>query len=164
MIRKKRRTNLAGQLSHQAGNDFHPDIVARVSAHPSSLLGIKRCYTDGMNKGLLLAVGVIAFVALSVWFFTTTSTLPVAEDTATTTAVATPEVKVPAPRAAPAAAAPKGVPNSTTYKSLLTQSGSYQCDYDQVQSSGQSHNVIYIYNGRMRGEFRLALFEHQMQV
>lgn len=48
----------------------------------------------------------------------------------------------------------KGVPNASTYHSLLTQKGSYECDYSQVQSDGQSNNVIYISDGRLRGEFR----------
>jgi hypothetical protein len=48
----------------------------------------------------------------------------------------------------------KGIPNSTTYHSLLTQKGSYECDYAGASAGGQTNNVIYIYGGKMRGEFR----------
>lgn len=48
----------------------------------------------------------------------------------------------------------KGIPDSTTYKSLLTQTGSYECDYSSASGEGQTSNVIYIYGGKMRGEFR----------
>lgn len=105
-----------------------------------------------MNKGLLLVVGILALIALSVWFFTTNPSM--GTDVATST-VPTSTAKAAPPPAPKKPAAPKGVPESQeTYKSLLTQVGSYQCDYDQVQASGKSHHVIYLYGGKMRGEFR----------
>jgi hypothetical protein len=107
---------------------------------------------NGMNKSLALVIAIIAALALGVWFFTSAPALPTLTDTATTTATATPQ----STQATPSAKKPtQGVPNSqNTYKSLLTQSGSYQCDYDQVLASGKGHNVIYLYGGKMRGEFR----------
>ncbi len=44
--------------------------------------------------------------------------------------------------------------SGNTYHSLLTQTGNYECDYSQVQSSGQAKNVIYLSGGKMRAEFR----------
>ncbi len=108
-----------------------------------------------MNKGLVLAVGILALAALSVWFFTSNPSTSEFQN-ATTTVPITPAQKAvtpPVPASKPKAAI--GVPDAqTSFKSLLTQTGSYQCDYEQVRSSGQSRNVIFIYNGTMRGEFR----------
>ncbi len=112
-----------------------------------------------MNKSLLLAVGVIAAIALLVWFFTSSPSLPQQDSTngASTTPGATVSPANPATtKPVPKQPTTQGVPNPNTYKSLLTQTGSYQCDYDQVQSTGKSHNVIYIYGGKMRGEFRTS--------
>jgi hypothetical protein len=113
-----------------------------------------------MNKGLVVAVGVLALVALSVWFFTYTPSMET--DTATSSAPTTTAKAAsptPAPKKTTPPAAP-GVPDSQkTTKSLVTQSGSYQCDYSQVQASGQSTGVIYIYGGKMRGEFRTQTAE-----
>ncbi len=98
-----------------------------------------------------MAVGVIAVIALVAWFFSTSSSTIPGTSTSTvptTTAQAVPSTKTTKP-------VTKGIPNSqTTYKSLLTQTGSYQCDYSGVQATGQTSNVIYLYDGKMRGEFR----------
>jgi hypothetical protein len=108
-----------------------------------------------MTKSLFLAVGLLAAVAAAVWFFTAGPTLPAnSSPTSTTTAGST---VTPAPGGSPTSGTKpptKGIPNSTTYKSLLTQSGSYECDYSTVSASGQTNNVIYMYEGKMRGEFR----------
>lgn len=69
---------------------------------------------------------------------------------ATTTAATTTNTTAPATK--PAA---KPAPKTTqSYTSLLTQQGSYQCDYTQVTTSGQSKNVIFLADGKMRAEFR----------
>ena len=111
-----------------------------------------------MHKSLLVAVGVMAAIALLVWFFTSSpATLQNTADTATTSTLTTESGAEPTTTKVPAKPADTTKAGSgNTYKSLLTQAGSYQCDYDQVQSTGKSHNVIYIYGGKMRGEFRTS--------
>ena len=109
-----------------------------------------------MNKSLLLAIAILAAITLCVWYFTST---PAPMQDGASVASTTPIVPTTQKNAAPAKTTTKttnkGVPDSqTSYKSLLTQSGSFQCDYDQVKSTGTSHNVIYLYGGKMRGEFR----------
>lgn len=69
-----------------------------------------------------------------------------------TTAVTT----LPKNDAVPTATTP--IKNGTpTFKSLLTQKGNYQCDFEQVSDTGVSHNVIYISGGKLRAEFRSTM-------
>jgi len=106
-----------------------------------------------MNKNLVLVVGVLVVIAAAVWFFTNDSSSQ--GNTASTTApTSTTQTGTSATKTSPTKPATTGIPNSTTYKSLLTQVGSYECDYSAANESGQSSNVIYIYGGKMRGEFR----------
>ncbi len=42
----------------------------------------------------------------------------------------------------------------TTLGGIFDDPGSYQCDYEQVSQKSKSTNVVYIANGRLRGEFR----------
>jgi hypothetical protein len=104
-----------------------------------------------MNKSLALTIGILAVIALAVWFFTDNPSMSQTGSSATTSSSS---VQIPSQTKTGTKTSTKGVPNSTTYKSLLTQAGSYECDYSSVQASGQTANVIYIYGGKMRGEFR----------
>lgn len=98
---------------------------------------------------LIIALAVVALVALGVWFYTSNNTgVTPPSDIATTTSASITE-KPRTPTTPPTSAG-----SGNTYTSLLTQSGSYLCDYNQVQSAGQMHNQIYIYGGKLRGEFR----------
>jgi hypothetical protein len=100
------------------------------------------------TKNLIIIVLAIALILLGARFW---SSAPASVEpiVATSTAAATTaQQPVKAPAAKPA---PK---NTQTYASLITQQGSYQCDYDQVAATGQSHNVIYISGGKLRAEFR----------
>ena len=99
-------------------------------------------------------VGAIVIIALGAWLYSVNvAPMPSSENATTTAFRAGP---VPSPATQTAKPATKGVPHPSTHQSLLTQTGSYECDYTQVQSSGQSTNVIYIYSGKLRGEFRTA--------
>ncbi len=42
----------------------------------------------------------------------------------------------------------------STFKSIFSQSGNHQCTYEQVGQTSRSNSVIYIADGKMRGEFR----------
>ncbi|TSC70248.1 MAG: hypothetical protein CEO12_452 [Parcubacteria group bacterium Gr01-1014_46] len=39
---------------------------------------------------------------------------------------------------------------------IFAEKGNYQCDYEQVSQQTRSTNVVYISNGKMRGEFRTS--------
>jgi hypothetical protein len=43
---------------------------------------------------------------------------------------------------------------TNTFHSIFTQQGNYSCSYEQVATSSQSSSIIYIADGKMRGEFR----------
>ena len=42
----------------------------------------------------------------------------------------------------------------TTLGGIFDDPGSHQCDYEQVSQQSRSTNVVYIANGKLRGEFR----------
>jgi hypothetical protein len=101
-----------------------------------------------MNKQTAIGiVGVIVLVLIALWYMSAypngmsgqnaTTTTPSTQNNTTntnTTGVTTASTK-------------------TAFRSLFTQDGSHQCTYTQV-GSGQSNSVIYIADGKMRGEFR----------
>ena len=39
---------------------------------------------------------------------------------------------------------------------IFAEKGNYQCDYEQVSQQTRSSSVVYISNGKMRGEFRTS--------
>lgn len=39
---------------------------------------------------------------------------------------------------------------------IFAETGNYQCDYEQVSQDTRSTSVVYISNGKMRGEFRTS--------
>lgn len=95
-----------------------------------------------MNRNLLIGIAVIVLVVLGWWIFSSPKTStdntaqPSADNTTTTTGTS------------------GSVTQKQTFKSLITQKGSYLCTYEQVSTSGKSTNSIYIADGRLRGEFR----------
>ena len=44
--------------------------------------------------------------------------------------------------------------DTATFRSIFAQSGSHECKYDGLDGSSKISNVIYIADGKMRGEFR----------
>ncbi len=45
-------------------------------------------------------------------------------------------------------------PTTPLVTNLFPQKGSFECRYDQATQTGRSTNVVYIADGKMRGEFR----------
>jgi len=89
---------------------------------------------------------IVIVLALGAWFLLSPGNTPQAPiQNSTTTPAQAPTQNVPK--------APSPITGGNTYKSLLTQQGNYECDYDQVTASGQNHNVIYISDGKLRAEF-----------
>ncbi len=99
------------------------------------------------------AVAILIIIALFAWWTLGTSAAQPGGEMATTTATSTASGTEAAPASSSGTGA-KGAVSGSTFKSVLTQKGNYECDYDQVQQSGQSHNVVYISDGKLRAEFR----------
>jgi hypothetical protein len=99
-----------------------------------------------------VAVGII--VLLGLWYVlaapATPSGVPIAQ-VPTSTGASAPDIASVIPKK-PVTVAP--IPSSSTYVSLFTATGNHECDYEQVTTTGRNSNVIYIADGKMRGEFR----------
>lgn len=73
----------------------------------------------------------------------------------TTTATSTPKVSPYPPVTNPSPVSPiSGM--KVSLGGIFAEKGNYQCDYEQVSQQTRSSNVIYISNGKMRGEFRTS--------
>jgi len=93
------------------------------------------------QKTILAAVGVLIIAILAIWYFTSTQKpASTAEQTATTTTSDTSKTGTAA--------------GSNTFHSIFTQSGNHECTYAQLSGSSQANSVVYIADGKMRGEFR----------
>lgn len=97
-----------------------------------------------MSKGILIGAIAIIIGALGFWYFyadpseQTTEPTELQEETNTTPSSTT-------------GTTPKG---TNTFRSVFSQSGSYECKYEQVDSDSRTSSVITIADGKMRGEFR----------
>ncbi|MEK7601598.1 MAG: hypothetical protein AAB480_03660 [Patescibacteria group bacterium] len=100
------------------------------------------------QKTIVWGIVVLVILALGAWYLSSSgasSTGTQGETATTTTTTGT-------------TGTPAGTPATTnTFKSIFTQSGNHQCDYSQSNSTGQSTSVIYIADGKMRGEFRSTM-------
>jgi len=113
-----------------------------------------------MNK-TLWGIIIIILVVLGIWYFYSSKMNGAAGpqgESATTSAATTSASTASAPTTGntagkPTTAKPAG---ENTFRSIFTQSGSHQCSYEQVTTSSRSSNVIYIADGKMRGEFRTS--------
>ncbi len=103
-----------------------------------------------MQRNALIGIAIVILLALAGVWFSIPSPKPVTEVASTSTTPTVASVPSNPPAVKPAAV----VGGGNTYKSLLTQKGNYQCDYNQVAADGQSQNVIYISGGKLRAEFR----------
>lgn len=98
------------------------------------------------SKTLIGGIVVLAVLALGIWYISSSNvgTSPT-DGTATTsdTTTGTTDGNTSGTTA-----------NPNTFRSIFTQEGNNQCTYEQVEASSRSTNVIYIADGKMRGEFR----------
>lgn len=100
-----------------------------------------------MNKNIIIwvVVVVLVIIGLFILFFGASgirvaTNLTVSENATNTTTTTT------------TTSTPKGT--SKTFASIFTQTGNHQCTYEQVSPSSKATDVIYIADGKMRGEFR----------
>ena len=106
-----------------------------------------------MNQNTFIGITIaVLLLIVGAWLYSANmSRNSVATPTDTASSTQTQTSGTPSTPASPA------VKNGNTYKSLLTQKGNYQCDYDQVSTSGKGHNVIYLSGGKLRAEFRTTV-------
>ena len=96
-----------------------------------------------MSKtGVIWTVIILAVVILGVWFLSSSS---MGSDQMTATST---------PSGATTSASSASAPGKQTFKSLLADKGDFECKYEQVSGSGRSTNVVYIADGKLRGEYR----------
>jgi hypothetical protein len=109
------------------------------------------------TKQIWVGLGILILIGLGIWLFQSNGTVAAPPGTNTT---ATPAAKAVTPSATASngatTAKPKSYDSGSTYHSLLTQNGSYQCDYVQVTNGGTNTGVVYLNGGKMRAEFRNA--------
>lgn len=103
-----------------------------------------------MNRNVLIGVAVIVLLAIGWWLFfspkpSTDQTTQLTEDTAADTTSSS-----------------NTSPN--TFSKILSQNGNYECKYEQVSTTSQSVNLIYISDGKIRGEFRTNGISGSMMV
>jgi hypothetical protein len=98
-----------------------------------------------MNKTYGIGIIVLILIALGVWYISSkkdvqpvTQVVPQTTDTTTaTTSVQT-----------------TASTKTNTFKSIFSQSGNHECLFEQVLSGYKVSSVVYIADGKMRGEFR----------
>jgi len=94
-------------------------------------------------KNLLWGVLAIVLLVLGVWMFNSKNGPSVVDDGKNATS--TEDVNT-----------PSGTVSKVSFKSLLSQKGNFECNYEQVDPKFRSTNVVYLSNGKMRAEFRTA--------
>jgi hypothetical protein len=91
-----------------------------------------------MNRNTIIGgIIIVILVAVGIWYFTATDTT---YSTVSTDKTSDATKTVPATR--------------STFKSIFTQSGNHQCTYEQVNPTNRSNSLVFIADGKMRGEFR----------
>ena len=95
-------------------------------------------------KTLIGGIVAVIIILFGIWYFASNSIGAGAPTAATST-----ESSGTAPGTS--AAAPR---STNTFRSIFTQSGNHECRYEQVGTSSQTTSVVYIADGKMRGEFR----------
>jgi len=102
-----------------------------------------------MNRNTVIGgIIVIIIVILGIWYFSTMNAGVAVPETATTTSTGTTGTGA---AGTTGAATPS---NPSTFHSIFTQSGNHECTYQQVGTDTKSTSVVYIADGKMRGEFR----------
>jgi len=103
-----------------------------------------------MNRTIAIVVIIIILLGLGWWaFYTPDTDTMIPSTTSTSTTVGGTDSSGTGTNTAGGAAT-----SPNTFKSIITQKGSYQCTYNQATQAGQTTSTIYIADGMLRGEFR----------
>ncbi len=107
-----------------------------------------------MKKNLISGLVIVLGVILVVTLFSSNAAAPVAKDNATTTPVSNTSTSVKSTTKTASTAPIAGM--KTSLGGIFNEQGNYQCDYESVTQTSRTSNVIYLSNGKMRGEFRTS--------
>ena len=95
-----------------------------------------------MNRNTIIGgIVIVILVAIGIWYFSPSSVI---DSTVSTNAT------LDATKATPTK--PSATPS--TFKSIFAQSGNHQCTYEQVSPTSRSNSLVFVADGKMRGEFR----------
>ncbi len=104
-----------------------------------------------MNQNIIIGiVAVVILAILGLWYVSAYRPASTAVTETTTTDVAKTDTTNPA-TGSNTDVKTKG---TNTFHSIFTQAGNHECTYEQVGASSKTSSVIYIADGKMRGEFR----------
>ena len=100
-------------------------------------------------RNTIIGIIVVVLVIFGIWYFTsnTTSTGINATSTAATSTDAT---------TSSTGSSGSVASGTASFSSIFSKTGNYECDFTQSSPSAQGRNVIYIGDGKMRGEFRTS--------
>ena len=105
-----------------------------------------------MNRNTIIwSVIVLIIIIAGIWYFAGGTSVNTGLNATSTTATSTTTGTT-----SGSTGTTSGTSGATksSFKSIFTQSGNYECDYSTASTSAQSSSVIYIADGKMRGEFR----------
>lgn len=105
-----------------------------------------------MNKGLSVLAGIVILLIVGVLAWLSVSSRDTMQKTPQREEAASRETSSPA--GPPKSPAQGGGGTKNTFGAIFAQAGSHECKYAYVDGSAQHNNVIYITDGKMRGEFR----------
>jgi hypothetical protein len=104
------------------------------------------------NNNVLVGLVILLVIVIVGWAISSSPSTPESSVTTPTNSNGTKVTNVKSKTATPT---PKtALQNTNTFPAIFTQSGSHECDFEQVGPSARSSNIVYIADGKMRGEFR----------
>lgn len=106
-----------------------------------------------MNRNIWIGIIVVILIVIGVWYFAGTAGTGInATSTAATSTTATTTATTSGGTGSTGSTS--GTAAKKSFTSIFTQNGNYECDYTSASTSAQSSSVIYLADGKMRGEFR----------
>lgn len=102
-----------------------------------------------MNRNIWIWAVVVVVVLLGIWYFASSGTASPANTAATSSASGATTTS-----GASGSAASGSAGSTSSFRSIFTQNGNYECTYDLVGTSTSATSKINIADGKMRGEFR----------
>lgn len=105
-----------------------------------------------MTKSVAIVAGIVVLIIVAGWFTLSSQNVlsPGTSETANGTTPTPPGASL-SPAGSTGGAK---TPTKNTFSAIFAQPGDYECKYAGVDGSRQHNDVIYIADGKMRGEFR----------
>ncbi len=106
-------------------------------------------------KKIIIIVVIVALISLGFWVskFGKKNAEMMAESVASSTTKA---VGVNNKSSSSASGSVKNTVSTEVFTNILPHKGNYECEYEEVTQSSRSSHVVYLSDGKMRGEFRTS--------